>query len=62
MTLKTDLNETRDTFGALLDEFYNMSDEKKQQLLERQEARLQLYSWQKSAEQLASIYKSILQY
>ena len=57
-----DLNETRDTFGALLDEFYNMSDERKQQLLERQEARLQLYSWQKSAEQLASIYKSILQY
>ena len=55
-----DLDEGRDTFGELLNRFYDMSQEDKEHLLKKQEERLKLYSWEKSAAQLADIYRSIL--
>jgi len=47
-------------FCQRFEELYVMSKEQHEQLLLKQRYRLQLYSWKKSAEQLAKVYKSIL--
>lgn len=47
-------------FPAKLQYVLNLTLEERNALIERQRERLKLYSWKKSAEQLAEVYKSVI--
>lgn len=47
-------------FEAQFDMLYSMSNEDRKSLIEKQRSRLDRYSWEKSAQQLMEVYKSVL--
>lgn len=54
------LNEKENTLSDLLIKFSKMSQSDITQLIKKQNKQLQKYSWKKSAQQLAEVYKEVL--
>lgn len=54
------LNSKENTLTPLLEDFAKMSSEEIDSLISKQNKQLQKYSWEKSARQLADVYKSVL--
>ena len=53
------LNENGGNLSEMIEQVINMSPSEKTQLIEKQNKRLQLYSWNKAAQQLCEIYLSV---
>jgi len=47
-------------FAEQFEKVYNQTPEEREQLLKRQDERLKLYSWKKTAEQTAEVYKKLI--
>ena len=54
------LNQQENTFKAMLYDFTNMSKKELYALIEKQNRRLERYSWEKSALQLSELYKDVV--
>ena len=54
------MNKDESNFAEKFEELYSMSQEERKELLNKQYERLKKFSWKKSAEQLAEVYKSII--
>ena len=54
------MKEDETNFVEQFETLYSYTSEERETLLAKQRKRLELYSWQKSAEQLVNIYRSIL--
>ena len=55
-----DLDNEKQNMAESLELVYNMNDENKQLLIEKQYKRLSNFSWDNSAKKLADLYKSIV--
>nr|WP_297658672.1 glycosyltransferase family 1 protein [uncultured Prevotella sp.] len=56
------MNEVGSTnFEEQFETFYHLNSNEKQNLINKQKERLKLYSWEKSANQLANVYRQTLQ-
>lgn len=55
-----ELKQETSTFEPAFEDLYSMNQDNRNLLLEKQNERLQRYSWEKSARQLADIYRSVI--
>lgn len=56
-----DLDDINSNLEIVMDRFINISQEERDRLISNQNQRLQIFSWKKSAEQLAEVYRDVLQ-
>jgi len=54
------LSKEGSDFNLQFEKLYSMTSDQREQLLQKQRERLKLYSWEKSAKQLAAVYKTII--
>lgn len=55
-----DLNSEKSDFEEQFETLYRLTDDERGELIQRQRERMKLYSWSKSAAQLADVYKEVL--
>ena len=55
-----DLNSEKSDFEEQFETLYRLTGDEKGELIQRQRERMKLYSWSKSAAQLADVYKDVL--
>lgn len=55
-----DLNSEKSDFEEQFETLYRLTGDERGELIQRQRERMQLYSWSKSAAQLADVYKDVL--
>lgn len=55
-----DLNSGKSDFEEQFETLYRLTGDERGELIQRQRERMQLYSWSKSAAQLADVYKDVL--
>lgn len=54
------LDKERDNLCEVLDKFLNSSDKSKQELIKRQNERVKLFTWSKSARTLSNVYAEVI--
>lgn len=55
-----DLNSEKSDFEEQFETLYRLTGDERGELIQRQRERMELYSWSKSAAQLADVYKDVL--
>ena len=55
-----DLNSEKSDFEEQFETLYRLTGDERGELIQRQRERMKLYSWSKSAAQLADVYKDVL--
>lgn len=55
-----DLNSEKSDFEEQFETLYRLTGDEREELIQRQRERMKLYSWSKSAAQLADVYKEVL--
>lgn len=55
-----DLNSEKSDFEEQFETLYRLTGDEREELIQRQRERMKLYSWSKSAAQLADVYKDVL--
>lgn len=56
-----DLNSEKSDFEEQFETLYRLTGDEREELIQRQRERMKLYSWSKSAAQLADVYKDVLE-